>query len=419
MVEIWLPYGDSEVCVRIPAASLLDVIKPKDVDVPPDPREEIRSALKNPVGDKSIEDIAKSETKVSIVLKESLLQINQMIIHTLIDELRSAGIRDEDITLIIAHDPFKLSSKQDLPSDADLSQRLKIIRHNHKNGENVYFGNSPGGIKFYLNRNFLEADVKILVGTVEPHPIIGYTGGWELIIPGIADTDSSNEIFKLGLDEITRRGRLKDNPVYEEISGAAEKVHVDLALHIVMNGEFKVVKAFAGEAKKSFLEAVKFADNIYRISVEDRADVVFISPGGSYFDATFQESTLCLDAALDVLGRKKDLVLVAECSGGFGDKDFLEAFLKYPNSRLLRKDLERSFSIPKLMAYRLMNILQRVDLSMVTAMPNYYISKISDLKVARTANEAYRMLIESSRDKGKISFIPYGSLTIPSFSGKK
>ncbi len=414
MVEVWLPYGDSEVCVRIPTASLLDVIKPKDVDVPPDPQEEIRSALKNPVGGRSIEDIAKSETKVSIVLKESFLQINRMIICTLIDELRSAGVRDEDVTLIIAHDPFRLSSEHDLPPDTCLSERLRIIRHSHRVGENLYFGSSPGGIKFYLNRNFLEADVKILVGTVQPHPIIGYGGGWELIIPGIADIYSSNEIFKLGLDEITRRGRLKDNPVYEEISGAAEKIHVDLALHIVMNGEFKVVKAFAGEVNKSFLEAVKFADSIYRISVEDRADVVFISPGGSFFDATFQESTLCLDTALDVLGKKKDLVLVAECSHGFGDKEFLETILKYSNLRLLRKDLERSFSIPKLMAYRLMNVLQRINLSIVTAMPNYYISKIPNLKVARTANEAYRMLIESSRDKGKISFIPYGNLTIPS-----
>ena len=414
MVEVWLPYGDSEVCVRIPTTSLLDVIKPKDVDVPPDPQEEIRSALKNPVEGKSIEDIAKSETKVSIVLKESFLQINRMIICTLIDELRSAGIRDEDVTLIIAHDPFRLSSEHDLPTDTSLSERLRIIWHNHRDGENVYFGSSPSGIKFYLNRNFLEADVKILVGTVEPHPIIGYTGGWELIFPGIADTDSSNEIFKLELDEITMRGRLKDNPVYEEISGAAEKIHVDLALHVVMNGEFKLVKAFAGEVNKSFLEAVKFADSIYRIPVEDRADVVFISPGGSYFDATFQESTLCLDTALDVLGKKKDLILVAECLHGFGDKEFLETILKYPNLRLLRKDLERKFSIPKLMAYRLMNVLQQINLSMVTAMPNYYISKISNLKVARTANEAYRMLIESSRDKGKISFIPYGSLTIPS-----
>ena len=418
MVEVWLPYGDSEVCVRIPTASLLDVIKPKDIDVPPDPQEEIRSALKNPVGGKSIGDIAKSETKVSIVLDESFFQINRMIIHTLIDELGSAGIRDEDVTLIIAHDPFRLSSEHDLPSDTGLFERLRIIRHNPGDRENVYFG-SPSGIKFYINRNFLEADVKILVGIVEPHPIIGYAGGWELIIPGIADTNSSNEIFKLGLDEITRRGRLKDNPVYEEISGAAEKVHVDLALHIVMNGEFKVVKAFAGEVDKSFLEAVKFADSIYRIPVEDRADIVFISPGGSFFDATFQESTLCLDAALDVLGRNKDLVLVAECSHGFGDKEFLETILKYPNLRLLRKDLERSFSIPKLMAYRLMNVLQRINLSMVTAMPNYYISKIPNLKVARTANEAYRMLIESSRDKGKISFIPYGNITIPSVSGKK
>jgi len=415
VVEVWLPYGNTEVCVRIPTANLLDVIEPKKIDASQNLQTEIRNALQNPLGTMRIAEMVKPGAKIAVVLKDFGISTNQTLISALLEELNSAGVRNEDVTIIVAYDPFRtVSLRRDLPVlDVETSARLRVIRHRCEADGQVYVGRTSRGIEISLNKLFTEADVKILVGPVEPHLVAGYSGGREMILPGVASLDSIKKVFQLGMDRKARRGSLEDNPVHEEMVEAADLAQVDFALNIVRNSEFKVVKAFAGDVDKAFEKSVKLAEEIYKVPVENRADMVFISPGGSFFDAALQEAITCLDGALEVAKRGKPIALVAECASGYGDKEFLEASAKFSNPKNLRRHLEKKFSIPGLMAYRLMNILQQVNLVIVSVMPDYYVSRVFKMKTVRTANEAYRLLVDAAGSKGKVSFIPYGSLTVP------
>lgn len=415
MVEVWLPYGNTEVCVRIPTASLLDIIEPKKIDAAPNPQAEIRNALQNPSGDTRIAEMVKPGAKIVVVLKDSGVSTNQMLISAVMEELNSAGVRNEDVTIIIAYDPFRtISPQQDFPMlDAELSARLRVIRHSYEANEQVYVGKTSRGTEISLNKLFTEADVKILVGPIEPHPIAGYSGGREIILPGVASLDSIRKVFQLGMDRMAKRGILEDNPVHEEMVEAADLAQVDFTLNIVRNSESKVVRAFAGDLDKAFEESVKLAEEIYKVPVENRADMVFVSPGGSVFDAALQRAIICLDGVPEVAKRGKPIALVAECASGYGDEEFLEAASKFRNPKALRRYLEKKFSIPGLMAYRLMNLLQQANLVAVSVMPEYYASRVFKMKTARTANEAYRLLVDAAGGRGMVSFIPYGSLTVP------
>ena len=415
MVEVWLPYGSTEVCVRIPTLNLLDIIEPKKVDVARNPQEEIRRALQNPLGDTRLSDIVEPGAKVAIVLKDSGISTNQMLISTLMEELGSNDVGDEDVTIIVAFDPLRTVSSQRNSQvlGVELSARVKVIRHNCEAERQAYVGKTSRGTEIHLNKIFTEADVKILAGSVEPHPIIGYSGGREMILPGVASLSSIEKAFQMGMDRMAKRGNLKDNPVHEEMVEAADLAQVDFTLNIVRDSEFNVVKAFAGDVDKAFEESVKLAEEIYKVPVENRADMVFISPGGSIFDATLQEAITCLDSISEVAKKGKPIALVAECASGYGDKEFLEAASKFSNLKDLRKYLKRKFSIPGLMAYRLMNLLQQANIVAVSVMPEYYISRVFKMKTARTANEAYRLLVDAAGSRGKVSFIPHGSLTVP------
>ena len=411
MVEIWLPYGDTEVCVRVPAGNMLDVIEPKKVGGALSSQEEIRNALKKPLAAPSIADLARPGAKVTIVLKDSGVSTNRMILSALIEELKSSGVREGDVTVLVAYDPFKTPSSKQVSTVLSM-EAFKIMRHNCLN-HGTYAGKTSRGTEIFLNRIFIEADVKILAGPVEPHPIAGYSGGRELIVPGVARIDSINKVFQLGLDNKAVMGNLKDNPVHEEITEAANLADIDFAVSIVRNDVFDVVKAFAGDFNKAFWEAVKFAEEIYKVPVENRADVVFVSPGGSAFDSTLQEAVTCLHGALKVSKRKKNIVLVAECSSGCGDEEFIEAASKFADLKDLRRDLKKKFSIPKFMAYRLLSVLQESNVLIVSAMPNYYVSRVFGMKIARTVNEAFRLFLDAVGSRGKFSFIPKGCLTIP------
>ena len=414
MVEVWLPYGSTEVCVRIPTSNLLDVIEPRRMAAARNPQAEIKKALQNPLGAKRLAEIVKPGDKVTVVLKDSGVSTNQMLISALLEEIVSAGVEDKDVTVIVAYDPLRaVSSRRNLPMlGEDLSARLRVVKHSCEADEQAYLGKTSSGIDIHLNRLFAEADVKILAGPVEPHPIAGYGGGCELVLPGVASLDSIREVFRLGIDEKAKKGNLEGNVVHDEMVEAASLAQVDFSLNIVRDSGLDIVKAFAGDIDKAFEKSVRLAEEIYKVPVENRADIVFISPGGS-FDGSLQEAAVCLDGALEVAKRGKAVALVAECALGCGDEEFLEALSGFKNPKDLRRYLRRRFSVSGLMAYKLMSILQQVDLVLVSAIPDYYVSRFFKMKTARTANEAYRLLVETVGNRGKVSFIPYGSLTVP------
>jgi len=415
VVEVWLPYGSTEVCVRVPTANLLDVIEPRKISSARNPQAEIKSALQNPLGANRLAEMVKPGAKITVVLKDSGISTNQMLISALLEEMNSAGVGDKDVTIIVAYDPFRAaSSRQDSPVlSEELLARLRVIKHRCEADEQVYVGETSSGIKISLNKIFAEADVKILAGPVEPYPIIGYNGGRELVLPGVASLDSIREAFRLGINRESKKGSLEGNPVHDEMVEAADLAQVDFALSIVRDAGLDVVKAFAGRIDKAFEESVRLAEEIYKVSVKNRADIVFVSPGGSSFDRSLQEAALCLEGALEIVKRRKAVALIAECASGFGDKEFLEALSRFRDPKDLRKHLERRFSVSGLMAYRLMNLLQQVNLVIVSVIPDYYVSRLFGMKTARTANEAYRLLAGIIGNRGKVSFIPYGNLTVP------
>jgi len=415
LVEVWLPYGSTEVCVRVPTANLLDIIEPRKTAPAKNPMMEIKNALENPIGTKRLSEIVKAGDKVSLVLKDSSVSTNQMMISALVDELGSMGVRDEDITIIVAYDPLRaFSQHQRLPIlGEELSARLKVARHKCNVDEESYLGKTSSEIEIYLNKLFAEADVKILAGSVEPHPIAGYSGGYDLVLPGVASFDSILEIFKLGIDGKVKQGNLEGNVIHEEMVEAVELAKVDFTLNIVRDSGMDIVKAFAGDIHKVFEKSVKLTEEIYKVPVKNRADIVFVSPGGIPFDSYLQEAILCLESAFEIAKRGKAVALVAECASGCGDKEFIEALSRFKKLNDLRRYLEKNFSISGLLAYRLMNLLQQINLMIVSAIPDYYASRILGIKTARTANEAFRMLIEIVGSRGKASFIPYGNLTVP------
>ena len=416
MVEVWLPYGKTEVCVRVPTNSLLGIIEPDDRTGAQNPQAEIEDALVSPFGKERLEESVKPGEKACIALKDSGAPTNQTVVSAILNELTAAGIRDEDVTVIFAHDPLQVSPVQEEtpPLGEDLSARFGFSAHDCEASECVNVGKTSRGTVAYLNKGFAESDVKILAGVVEPHPFAGYCGSREVVLPGISNTETIRQNFSLGLNAKARRGLLEGNPVHQDMVEAARLAGVDFTLNIVRNSRLEIVGAFAGELSQAFEQAVKLADEIYRVPVEGRADLVFVSPGGHPFDTNLFEASKSIDTALEVAKRGKVIVLLAECLDGYGRRDFYEAMSTHRNPKDLEKSLKKSFTVGGLMAYRLMTSLQKSKVVLVSAMPDYYVSGTFGMKPAKTANEAFRLASDIAARNGRISFVPHGNLTVPS-----
>lgn len=415
MVDIWLPYGNTEVCVRVPTENLLDVIEPKERAGAENPQAEIEKALMNPIGTKRLTETVKPGDKVVIVLKDSGALTNQLMVSSILKELNSAGTKDEDLAVIVAYNPLRsYAAKMAEPLlSEDISSRIRIICHNCETSEHVKVGETSRGTKVYLNKAFTEAKVKISVGVIEPHLYAGYSGGRDGVLPGISNIETVQRNSSLSLNPKATRGSLEGNPVHEDMIEAAHLAGVDFTLNVVRNSKLEVVNAFAGDINEAFDEGVKLVDTMYKVPTEKRADVVCIGSGGSPFDVNLFEACRSIDGALEATRRGGVIVLVAECPEGYGNREFYEFMSRFKDPDALEKNLKKKFSIGGFMAYRLLRALQRTKIFLVSIMPDYYALEPFRMNTARTANEALRYAFNVVGKKGKISVIPYGNLTIP------
>jgi lactate racemase len=132
MVDVWLPYGRTDVCVRIPARNLLGTIEPKEREGAVDQKAEVERALKEPIGSKRLSEIAKPESKVAIVVDDATRKApSERMLLPVLAELNSVGVKDENVTVIFGcgtHRAVKPQEAEELLGQEAL-RRVKTISH--------------------------------------------------------------------------------------------------------------------------------------------------------------------------------------------------------------------------------------------------------------------------------------------------
>ena len=170
MVDVWLPYGKTDVCVRVPARNLLGTIEPKDQQGVADAKLEVERALKEPIGTKRLIEIVKPESKVAIVVDDATRKApSEAMLLPVLAELNAAGVKDENVTVIFGcgtHRAVKPEEAAALLGEEAL-KRVKTISHCCTATDSIYVGTTKThGNKVHVNRVFAEADVKVLLGDV-------------------------------------------------------------------------------------------------------------------------------------------------------------------------------------------------------------------------------------------------------------
>ncbi|MCK4952740.1 nickel-dependent lactate racemase, partial [Candidatus Bathyarchaeota archaeon] len=193
MVEVWLPYGRTEVCARIPTRNFLGLIEPREKPGVPNPHSEIERAMNEPIGAKRLSEIVKPGDKVAIVVDDAARPTaSYLTVPSILNELNSAGVTDEYVTVIFAcgtHREVEAMEMKRLVGDEVLN-RVKIINHDCKSTDQVYIGTTSFGTKVCVNKVFAEADVRVLTGDVGLHYYAGYGGGRKSVLPGVSNAQS-------------------------------------------------------------------------------------------------------------------------------------------------------------------------------------------------------------------------------------
>jgi len=419
MVDVWLPYGKTDVCVRVPARNLLGTIEPADRQGAPDGKAEVERALKEPIGSKRLCEIVKPESKVAIVVDDATRKApREMMLLPVLAELNAAGVKDENVTVIFGCGTHRAVKPEEAAAllGADVLKRVNAVSHDCLSKDLVYVGTTKThGNKVYVDRVFAEADVKVLLGDVDFHYYAGYGGGRKSVLPAVCGSETIKHNHAMLLHANATTGNLEDNPVHRDMTEAARLAKVNFIVNVVENKKGEIVKAFAGDLEQAFLEAVKLVDELYRVTVDRRADIVVVSAGGYPADINLFQAYKALDNALDAVKRGGVIILVAECPEGHGNQVFYDWMARFGDLKSVEHEIKRNFVFGGHKAYYLLKALQNHQIILVSSLPDYYATSVFKLQTARAVNDALAEALKIAGSASRVWAVPQGSYTLPVF----
>ncbi len=419
MVDVWLPYGKTDVCVRVPARNLLGTMEPKEQPAAADAKAEVDRALKEPIGTKRLSELVKSEYKVAIVVDVATRKTpGEIMLLPVLAELNGAGVKDENVTVVFGCGTYGAVKPEEALKliGEEALKRVKTVSHDFRSPDLVNAGTTKThNNKVLVNRVFMESDVKVLLGDVDLNYYAGYGGGRKGVLPGICGEETIKQNHSMLVSANARSGNLVDNPVHVDMTEAARLAKVDFIVNVVANRKGEVVKAFAGDLDAAFLEAVKLYDEMYRVVVDRRADIIVVSAGGYPSDISLYEAYKGLDNSLDAVKRGGVIILVAECPEGHGNQVFYEWMTRLADIKNVEREIKRNFVLGGYKTYYLLKALQNHPIILVSSLPEYYATSVFKLKTARAVNDALAEALKIAGSASRVWAMPWGSYTLPVF----
>jgi nickel-dependent lactate racemase len=336
-MRVNLEYGRTGLSVQLPDQNVVKVLRYRPAEVLPDPAGAIRELLLRPTGTPALAELAASRRSACIAICDITRPVpNEVILSQILPVLEQSGIPRERITILLATGLHRPNLGDELVEIVGKSivEKYRIENHNGQAlDEHEFLGESPRGVPVWIDRRYIQADLKITVGLIEPHFMAGYSGGRKLICPGLAALETVRAWHSPRFLEHpkARAGVLEGNPVHEENTWIGRRAGCDFIVNVVLDEHRKIVHAVAGDMEQAFLEGVRFVEKLVWDTVPEPVDIVITTSAGYPLDATFYQSVKGMVAAEPIVKPGGTVILAAEISEGIGSPEFRRIFEENPS----------------------------------------------------------------------------------------
>jgi nickel-dependent lactate racemase len=331
-MRVNLEYGRTGLAVELPDRNVVKVLRYKPAEVLNDPGGAIRELLWRPIGTPPLAELAAGRRSACIAICDITRPVpNEVILSEILPVLEQSGIPREKITILLATGLHRPNLGDELVEIVGKSivEKYRIENHNGQAlDEHEFLGESPRGVPVWIDRRYIQADLKITVGLIEPHFMAGYSGGRKLICPGLAALETVRAWHSPRFLEHpnARAGVLDGNPVHEENTWIGRRAGCDFIVNVVLDEHRRIVHAVAGDMEQAFLEGVRFVEKVVWDTVPEPVDIVITTSAGYPLDATFYQSVKGMVAAEPIVKPGGTVILAAEISEGIGSPEFRRIF---------------------------------------------------------------------------------------------
>lgn len=397
------------------------VVRPRHAPAAADLAGTLRAALREPVSGPPLREVVPPGASIAVSICDvTRPQPRQAMVQALLDEL--AGLAGPDqVTLLVATGTHRGNTETELRSMLGdrLASTMRIINHDARDdGMLAWCGHHGVGVPVWLNRHWVDADVRITTGFVEPHFFAGFSGGPKMVAPGLAGLDTVltlHDARRIGSDRATW-AVCEGNPVHDDVRAIATGTGVDFSFDVILNGRQQVVRAFGGEVLSMHAAARAVVQETAMQPVEGLFDVVVTSNSGYPLDQNLYQAVKGISAAAMVVKPGGLIICAAECTDGFPDHgSFREVLASAPTpAALLASIAARERTVPDQWQVQLLaRTLSRARVGIYTAsltdedLRSAHLFLVPDISAA-VSGELARLGPDA-----RVCVIPEGPQTIP------
>ena len=386
----------------------------------------VTNAFLNPINSPSLSNLAKDSKSACILVCDITRPVpNNLFLEKLVNTLVISGISEDNIIILIAtglHRPAPKKEINQIIGSKYILNNINIVNHlARENSHHRFIGTTSQGNRISLDKRFLDADLKIATGLVEPHFMAGYSGGRKVIAPGIAHEKTIRTFHSARYmeDPKAKNCNLQQNPLHEDQLEIIKMIGGSYAVNCVIDEGRNLSYINFGEIVKSHIDAVNFMTSYAKVKANHLFNTIITSSAGAPLDATFYQTVKGMISPLSILKKGGDLIIFSECKEGMGSNDFLRSqtrLLKDGKQKFITDILKKKYAdVDEWQTEKEIEALNKANIYLYSKGISKKEEKLAAIKLI---NDPISTIEESIKkhNNNNIAIIPEGPYIVPTLN---
>ena len=417
-MNIQLQYGKGDLSAEIPSSDVT-VLTPIHETGLPDERAAFREAVRDPVGSAPLGELISATDRVAVVIPDITRPLpSDRLLPWLFEEL--SHVPPENFVIVNGTGSHRANTEDELAAmvGREILSRYRVVNHDaHDPSTLAFAGTSPEGREVYLNREYVGADRRIVLGFIEPHFMAGFSGGYKGVFPAVADVDSIVHYHRAAVIGHPRStwGILEENPTQEQIRANGSLLPVDFLVNVTINRAREITGVFCGDVMAAHVRGCEANKRSVMVACEREYPIVVTTNGGYPLDQNLYQAVKGMSAAYQIVSDGGLIISASRCNDGFPNHgNFRKMLLEHSSpEEMLETIYSPGFSTFDQWQVQLFAlILQRARVALFSEMAPEDV-RSAHLEPAADVTDTVSEELERVGQDAPVAVLPEGPMTVP------
>ena len=339
MKRIVLQYGRTGLEFELPDENLT-VVEPRFVPGVADEAAAFRAAVRTPIGRPPLRELVRASDRVAVVIPDHTRPLpRERQLPWLFAELEHVPAKN--FVIINGTGSHRANTPAELRQMVGdgVFDRFRIVNHDSRDSALLArAGTTADGRPVGMNRDYVEADRRIVLGFIEPHFMAGFSGGYKGVFPAVADLESIKHYHRAQVigDPHSTWGVLAGNPTQAQVRANGALLPVDMLINVTQNRRREITGFFCGDVIAAHDAGCAFAKKTAMVACPHPFPIVVTSNSGFPLDQNLYQTVKGMSAAAQIVSDGGLILAAAECGDGFPDHGSFKRFLfEHPSAQAM------------------------------------------------------------------------------------